>query len=358
MVLFFSYLFYPITILYSIFIFCRNKLYDYEILEAKKHKVITVGVGNIRVGGTGKTPHVELLINFLSEKYNVGVLSRGYGRKTKGFILLDENDSAIKVGDEPLQMKKKFPNIPFAVCENRNKGIQKLENLYKDLDIVILDDVFQHRSLHLDFSILLTEFSNPFFKDKILPFGLLREHRNGYKRADYIIITKSPKVISIGDRTFFESRLKPKKYQKVFYSSIEYKKLYSLFEKQEIEDFSNKSVILLTSIADNTPIVKYLESKTNIIEKLEFPDHYNFADKDIENIIKTYNTKKQEDSIIITTEKDSMRLVAVEKLRESNIPIYVLPISLDLDLSRSNSPSFKQIFIDDVRQSKSYGSFH
>lgn len=350
---FFSYLLYPLTILYSIVVYYRNLFYDIGWLNSKKHNVTTIGVGNLRAGGTGKTPHVEHLINILSEKYTIAVLSLGYGRKTKGFRILDlEKDTSITVGDEPLQMKQKYPNIVFAVCKDRNKGIEELEKQIKGLDIVILDDSFQYRALSLDLSILLTEYSKPFFNDRILPFGLLREQKKGYKRADYVLITKSPLNYTLGDKVLFESKLRPKKYQKVFFSHIDYQNLYSLWEKEITANLEENTVILLTGIADNTQMVEYISEKTDIIEKIEYSDHYNFSNKDISKIINVFETKKQSNTIIVTTEKDSIRLMGFERLK--HLPIFVLPIRLTITSSISKSADFKEIILDDIRKNKSY----
>lgn len=350
---FFSYLLYPLTILYSIVVYYRNLFYDIGWMNSKKHNVTTIGVGNLRAGGTGKTPHVEHLIKILSEKYTIAVLSLGYGRKTKGFRILDlEKDTSITVGDEPLQMKQKYPDITFAVCKDRNKGIEELEKLIKNLDIVILDDSFQYRELSLDLSILLTEYSKPFFNDRILPFGLLREQKKGYKRADYILITKSPLNYTMGDKVLFESKLRPKKYQKVFFSHIDYQNLYSLWEKEITANLEESSVILLTAIADNSQMVEYISEKTNIIDKIEYSDHYNFSNKDISKIINIFETKKQSNTIIVTTEKDSVRLIGFERLK--HLPIFVLPIRLTITSSISKSADFKEIILDDVRKNKSY----
>ena len=354
---FFAYLLYPITILYSIGVYLRNLFYDLGWKKSTKHNVTTIGVGNLRVGGTGKTPHVEYLIEVFSDIYKVGVLSRGYGRKTKGLRIIDlEKDNALSVGDEPLQMKQKYPDIVFAVCEDRNKAIEAMTKQYKDLELIVLDDAFQHRSLSLDLSVLLTEYSKPFFSDRILPFGLLREQKKGYKRADYIIITKSPQNHTMGDKVCFESHIKPKKYQKVFFSNIDYKPLYSLFSNKVIEDFSSNSIILLTAIADNSQMVDYISQTANIVDKIVFPDHYNFQDKDIERILGAYNSSSKESTIIITTEKDATRLIEFERLRD--LPIFVLPISLTITSTSNKSTSFKEIIIDDVRQNKSYSRIY
>lgn len=354
---FFAYLLYPITILYSIGVYLRNLSYDLGWKKSIKHDITTIGVGNLRVGGTGKTPHVEHLIEAFSDIYKVGVLSRGYGRKTKGLRIIDlEKDNAQSVGDEPLQMKQKYPSIVFAVCEDRNKGIDAMVKQYKELELIILDDAFQHRSLSLDLSVLLTEYSKPFFNDKILPFGLLREQKKGYKRADYIIITKSPHNFTIGDKVSFESQIRPKKYQKIFFSNIDYKPLYSLFSNQIIEDFSTNSIILLTAIADNSQMLDYISQTSSVLQNIEYPDHYRFQDKDIEKILETYNSLKQDNTIIITTEKDATRLIEFERLRD--LPIFVLPISLTISSTANKSTSFKEIIIDDVRQNKSYSRIY
>lgn len=355
----FSYLFYPISIIYSLVMNIRNKLYDIELLESQKHSVLTIGVGNLRVGGTGKTPHVEHLISLLSKYYNVGVLSRGYGRKTKGFILLNDNNNVLEIGDEPLQIKNKFKNIHVGVCENRNKGIKEMEKIIPKLDIIILDDVFQHRSLDLDFSLLLTEYSKPYFNDKVIPFGNLREFKKGYKRADYIIVTKSPSKLSMGNRSFFESKLKPKKYQKLFYSNIIYKSPYHIFDNQvQNIELINQNIILLTGIADNTHIISYLQDKNaSIIEKLEFRDHYKYCIKDIESLVLKYESQKNNNPIIVTTEKDSVKLINFIKLIEE-LPIYVLPISVNISYSDFKSQSFEEIFLEDVRKNKSFSTIY
>lgn len=354
---FFAYILYPLTIFYSIGVYCRNLFYDLGWIKSIKHKVTTIGIGNLKVGGTGKTPHVEYLVNVFSDVYKIAVLSRGYGRKTKGFRILDlEKDTALTVGDEPLQMKQKYPNTVFAVCEDRNRGIEEIIKQNKELEMVILDDSFQHRKLTVDLSILLTEYSNPFFNDRILPFGLLREQKQGYKRADYIIITKSPQHYTLGDKVTFESKIRPKKYQKVFFSHIDYKPLFSLFGENHINNLSDHSVILLTGIADNSQITEYISEKTVIVEKIEFPDHHNFSNKDIDNIIGIYDSIKQQNTIIITTEKDSTRLKGFEKLKQ--IPIYVLSIGLTITSSSMKSISFKDIILDDVRKNKSYGRIY
>lgn len=354
---FISYLLFPISILYGIIIHIRNKLYDLEILKSQNHNVITIGIGNIKVGGTGKTPHVEFLIELLSQHYKIGVLSRGYKRKTKGFILLNENDNPLKVGDEALQIKNKYPNIPVAVCEDRNKGIKEIKKCIQDIELIILDDVFQHRKLKLDFSFLLTEYSNPFFNDTILPFGNLRESKKGYKRADYIIVTKTSKNLSMGERTFFESKLKPKKYQKLFYSNIKYNNAFHLFDKDnKLVSIENRNIILLTGIADNTQIKKYLEEvNSKIIEEIKKADHYNFMNKDIDLIINIYNSHIDKNPIIITTEKDGVKLREFTDFKEKNIPIFVLPITVNLIYSNLKTQSFEQILLDDVRKNKSYG---
>lgn len=354
---FISYLLFPISILYGLAIHIRNKLYDLELIKSQKQNVITIGIGNIKVGGTGKTPHVEFLIELLSKHYKVGVLSRGYKRKTKGFILLNENDNPLKVGDEALQIKNKYPMIPVAVCEDRNKGIKEIKKCIQDIELIILDDVFQHRKLKLDFSFLLTEYSNPFFNDSILPFGNLREPKKGYKRADYIIVTKTPKNISIGERTFFESKLKPKKYQKLFYSNIKYNKAFHLFNNEIILDcIENRDIILVTGIADNTQLINYIEGvNSNIIEKIEKADHYNFMNKDIGLITQKYNSHIEKNPIIITTEKDAVKLREFTELKDNNIPIFVLPITVNLIYSNLKTQSFEQTLLDDVRKNKSYG---
>ena len=217
-----SYILFPLTIWYAIVVWIRNKLYDYEILEPNKHSIIVIGVGNLKAGGEGKTPFVEYLISVLKDNYKIAVLSRGYHRQTRGFRSVQTSSKAIDSGDEPLQIKTKFPDVAVCVGSNKNKGIRQMEEEIEGLQIIILDDSFQDRNIAQDITFLLTQQTKPFFNDRIIPYGLLREKRNGYKRADFIIVTKTSKGFSIGDRGLFESELKPKKYQHIFYSSIGY----------------------------------------------------------------------------------------------------------------------------------------
>lgn len=349
-----AYLFFPIAMLYGISIRIRNKLYNIEILKSKQHSITTIGVGNLRVGGTGKTPHIEHIAGVLSQKYRLGVLSRGYGRSSKGFRLVEENDISKETGDEPLQIKLKYPDIMVAVSENRNIGIEKMREISPELEIILLDDAFQHRQASLDISFLLTEYQSPFFKDRVMPFGLLREQSKNYKRADYIIITKTPKDISIGERTHFESKLKPKKYQKVFYSNIVYANPRSIFTNNILSSIDSKDIILITGIANNSYIKEYLESiGGNIVNELRLKDHYTYSKKDIEKIINLYNNHSG--SLIITTEKDEVKLREFEELKESQIPIYALPITVSLTYFNLKSENFEEILLEDVRKDKSFG---
>lgn len=309
--------------MYGIITYLRNKLFDCGILKQQSHSVKIISVGNLRVGGTGKTPFVEYLIKTLSPHFQLAILSRGYGRKTQGYIKLNSQHTATQVGDEPLLLYKRNPNTFVAVSEDRNKGV---ENILKDspnTNLIILDDAYQHRYINRDINILLTEYNRPFFKDRVIPFGRLREYRKGFKRADYIVITKCPPLTQIQKQTFVNT-LKPLPHQKIFFSNIVYKEPYHIKDKNKKINLSEYKVLLFTGIANNQHIVEYLNSITQVIDTITFADHHNFTSKDKDTIKKLYNTHTQSQTILLTTEKDAMRLQDIET------EIYVLPIDIEV----------------------------
>lgn len=306
----------PLSLLYGLIISIRNWLYDIEVFKSEKTTVPIIRIGNLRVGGTGKTPHAEFIISRLRDQYHVGLLSRGYRRLTKGFILADENTAAWQIGDEPFQVFLKFKTVPVASCEDRVEGVKKLLKVHPTLDLIILDDALQHRRIHGGLSILLTEFRHLFTRDSMLPGGNLREPKSGSKRTDIIIVTKCPDDIKPIDLRLIEHEINPEVYQSLFYSRYDYQEPVPLFSEliEKTWKFAdiktNKATILLvTGIANPTLIINYLEQYTGDIHKMNFDDHHDFSKKDISRIEQRFNSIDHPEKLIIITEKDAARLI-------------------------------------------------
>lgn len=308
--------------MYGLINHIRNLLFDKGVLKTLSHDTVVISVGNLKAGGTGKTPFVEYLLRLLASSYNIAVISRGYGRKTKGYRLVDPQGRAEDFGDEPLQMAKKFPNVLFAVCESRNKAIEIIEAEYPAINLVLLDDAYQHRYTARDFNILLTEYNRPFFKDRVLPFGLLREYRRGYKRADCIVVTKCP-PLEERERKDFAEKLKPLPDQRIFFSEIHYRLPYLLNDESRKLNLSEHSVVLFTGISNNSHIVSYLKSKTLLLGTISYNDHHNFSQRDRLHILHRFRKLGKADSILLTTEKDAGRIGSFP------IDVYVLPIDVE-----------------------------
>lgn len=327
---------FPLYGLYYGVIFLRNWLFDVGIMKSVSPKVLTINVGNLSLGGTGKTPHVEYLVRLLSEKYKVSTLSRGYGRKTKGFILANEQATAETIGDEPMQYYLKFNDkINVVVCENRVEGVKKINNQSFSPSLsgrageglVILDDAFQHRKIAPHLNLLLSDYNQPFYEDSLVPFGRLRDIRNSAKRADAVIITKCPKLITEQEKAKIRNSVLvyTKSDVPVFFSKISYQKITSYASKNNFNDA--KSVGVLTAIAKPEVFVKYLSEKNLAIERtFDFPDHYAFTRKDIDKIIKESHQNLQ----IITTEKDMVKLKPQLSEDEKKRFFYV-PIEIEID---------------------------
>lgn len=322
--------------MYGLINHIRNLLFDKGVLKTLSHDTAVISVGNLKAGGTGKTPFVEYLLRLLASSYNIAVISRGYGRKTKGYRLVDPQGRAEDFGDEPLQMAKKFPNVLFAVCESRNKAIEIIEAEYPAIDLVLLDDAYQHRYTARDFNILLTEYNRPFFKDRVLPFGLLREYRQGYKRADCIVVTKCP-PLEERERKDFAEKLKPLPDQRIFFSEIHYRLPYLLNDESRKLNLSEHSVVLFTGISNNSHIVSYLKSKTLLLGTISYNDHHNFSQRDRLHILQEFQKLGKTDSILLTTEKDAGRIGSFPA------DVYVLPIDVEANPYPQTCESLKTI---------------
>ncbi|TXI67581.1 MAG: tetraacyldisaccharide 4'-kinase [Flavobacterium sp.] len=291
---------FPLAFLYWLITFIRNWLYDKGIFKSYSFNVPIIAVGNLSVGGTGKTPQIEYLIRLLSDKYKVAVLSRGYKRTTEGFILADENATASSIGDEPFQFYSKFPNIQLAVDANRKNGIENLLQLPNKPDVILLDDAFQHRKVKAGFYILLTAYDDLFCDDYILPFGNLREPSSGKKRADMIIVTKCPNDLSELAQQKIKEKLNVK--QQVFFTTIQYDDFVFGNDSQLlVSEIQSESKVLVAGIAKPKLFFDFLKNDND--ETLVFPDHHHFSQQDCEQILAKANGRK-----IITTEKDFVRL--------------------------------------------------
>ena len=317
----------PLAWIYGAVVEFRNKLFDWKMLPVEEFAIPVISVGNLAVGGTGKTPHTEYLIRLLSKKYNVAMLSRGYKRKTKGFVLADENASAQSIGDEPFQMYRKFPNILVAVDVDRRRGIRNLLNLPQKPEVILLDDAFQHRWVKPSLSILLTDSRRPFHEDYLLPAGRLRELSKNAKRADLIVFTKTlpfqPIAEDLGPASFA--------------TSYKYKGLLPVFpennpvKKDNMERLQKEgySFVLVAGLANPTDFINYLNDYTNDLQPLIYSDHHDFSQKNLNEITETFHRIKNEHKIIITSEKDAMRLIdnpfVPQELKNS---IYYLPIEV------------------------------
>lgn len=319
----------PFSLLFAGIITLRNIFYETGLLKATSFSIPIINVGNLSVGGTGKTPHIEYLIRLLQPYINVATLSRGYKRKSKGFRMISVRDNAMVSGDEPLQFKTKYPNVPVAVSESRNIGIPLLIKQHPEIQTVLLDDAFQHRSVVPGLNILLTEQNNLFTDDFLMPSGRLREPRISYERANVIIVTKCNDDIDNEEMDFIRQKIKPLPYQKLFFSQYSYGLPYYIFDNSiKIKLGKDHNVVLISAIANVEYMLSYIEKKAHIENIVKYEDHHYFSDMELEYFKKMYD-QSADNTLFLTTEKDAMRL-ALHKdyLLKNKIPIFVLPIEV------------------------------
>lgn len=312
-----------------------------------------IGVGNLSAGGTGKTPHIEYLLALTQYILTAATLSRGYGRRTHGFVIAPDNADAQQVGDEPAMFKQKFPEAVVAVGEDRVMAVPKLLDARPDTDVIFLDDGFQHRPIRAGLSILLTEYSNPFTRDALLPVGWLRENKANYHRADIIVVSKCPVDLSEQQRQAMIKEIKPYPYQKVYFSTLQYGPLYAFNDSNhKIELEKDMDVLLFCGIAKYEELKKYLESKANKVFVRDFRDHHQYDAFDMESIWETFKNLGDVRKVIVTTEKDAARLVQYRNwFSENKIEIFVQPVQvrfLGEDGERFNSDILR--FIEVSRQ--------
>jgi tetraacyldisaccharide 4'-kinase len=315
----------PFSLIYGIIIIIRNYLFDKKIIKSVSFNLPIINVGNLSVGGTGKSPMVEYLVRHLKSHFKIATLSRGYKRKTKGYALANEETTAIEVGDEPMQFHLKFPDIPVAVGEERLDAIPQLLHDRPDTQVIILDDAFQHRTINAGLNILLTDYNNLFTRDFFLPTGDLRDQRRSYKRAHIIVVTKCKPDLPEEERKKIIKEIHPLPHQKIFFTCIAYGAPYHIIRK-DFHFISEKTeVLLVTGIANPKPLKKFLEERVETYYMMSYNDHHIFSMLDWKDIKKRFESIEAEKKIILTTEKDAMRLLKFSQ-EMNGMPFYVLPI--------------------------------
>lgn len=305
----------PLSWLYGAAVYLRNKMFDKHFLRQERFDVPVVSVGNITVGGTGKTPHVEYIVSQLCHDYKIAILSRGYKRKTRGYVLANMKSTPDTIGDEPYQLYQKFGMMAkIAVCEKRTDGVKKLLKDFPDISLIILDDAFQHRYIKPKVSVLLMDYNRPVYDDKLLPLGRLRESEHGVCRADIVVVTKCPPHLQPIDYRLMIKNLQLQSFQKPFFSRYSYLPLRPVFPDDEpyavhLDSLTDQdSIMLLTGVANPRYFVRHFRDYNCRKKICHFPDHHNFTRKDIDNIAETFHNMKGRRKVIVTTEKDAVRL--------------------------------------------------
>ena len=315
----------PFAILFWLIIFIRNWLYNKNIIKSTKFGLPLICVGNLSVGGTGKSPMVEFLVLHLKNRFRVATLSRGYKRKTKGYALASHGTTAIDIGDEPMQFHRKFPEVPVAVGEERIVAIPQLLHDKPETEVIILDDAFQHRAIDAGLNILLTDCNNLFTRDFFLPTGDLRDIKSSYKRAHIIVVTKCNPDLKEKERINIIKEINPVNGQKVFFTSITYGTPYHILNHNYCFINDKTEVLLVTGIANPRPLKNYLEDRIQTYYMMHYKDHHIFSIDDWRDIVKRFKSIEADKKIILTTEKDAMRLLKFEQ-EINGMPFYVIPI--------------------------------
>lgn len=315
----------PFALIYWVVIGVRNWLYNKNILKTTEYGMPLICVGNLSVGGTGKSPMVEFLLVHLKDRYKVATLSRGYKRRTKGYALADDDSTALDIGDEPMQFHQKFPDVPVAVGEERILAIPQLLHDRPATEVIILDDAFQHRAIKAGLNILLTDYNNLFTRDFYLPTGDLRDLRSSYKRAEVLVVTKCDPAMTEEERNKIIKEISPLPDQPVFFTTTEYGTMYHILSKEKIDLSDESEVLLVTGIANPAPLKDLLEKYCESYTMLQYSDHHIFTIDDLKEIKKKYGNMQGMQKIILTTEKDAVRL-AKFNTAITDLPLYVIPV--------------------------------
>jgi tetraacyldisaccharide 4'-kinase len=356
-------LLYPLSLVYGFITGTRNFLYNTGIFKSVEFSIPVICVGNITVGGTGKTPHTEYIADLLRKHFRVAILSRGYKRKSSGFILANPSSGVSDIGDEPKQMSLKLPDVLVVVDRNRVNGVKNIQEFWPGTEVIILDDGFQHRKVKPGFSILLTDFERLMIGDYMLPYGNLRENIENKRRADIILITKTPRDLSPIQRRIIVKEVSKAPYQNLYFTGLTYKEPLPVFDNPGINikspDMSlmqEEAALLVTGIANPGPLMEHLQKTFPGIKHLSFPDHYNFREADIKNISEMFNELKSTVKYIFTTEKDAVRLREFTNIAEHlKSSLYYIPIGIHF--LNDDRDEFDKIIIDYVRKNKGDSRF-
>ena len=353
---------YPLSLIYGLVVYIRNMLYDSKVFKSTEFGIPVISIGNITVGGTGKTPHTEYLVKLLKKHVDVATLSRGYKRKTKGFMLVQETSDVQNVGDEPLQMKQKFPEVTVAVDERRVHGIEKLlNNEHNSPDVILLDDAYQHRKVTSGINILLIDYNRPIEEDHLLPLGRLRERSYQQRRANVIIYTKCPDEITPITRRIIMKNVNLRPYQSLYFTTLSYGEPIPVFPDPatKIPDFGNQRIdsLMLAGIANPDQFRNYLKSTSNLLDELVFSDHHHFTPADYKQIEQLYENRKTSHLFVFTTEKDAVRLRANATLSdELKTRLFYIPVTIKfLD---SEGKSFDKKIVGYVKDNRSNRKLH
>jgi tetraacyldisaccharide 4'-kinase len=355
-------LLFPLALVYGPVIRIRNFLFDAGILKSTTFAMPVITVGNLTVGGTGKTPHVEYLVNLLKDKYDLAVLSRGYKRKTRSFLFVETDADVSTCGDEPLQIKHKHPYITVAVDRNRVHGVNEILSRKPTTDIVLLDDAFQHRYIKAGLSILLINYNRLIFHDYMLPAGRLREHRSSVKRADIVLITKSPDEIAPDTMKNISRKIPLNHLQRLYYTSLSYDQPARIFypgktgiNMDRVCD-EMENILLVTGIAEPAPLLDYLNKYNLKVTHLKYPDHHHYTNKDLKKIKDKYLALPEGKRCLITTEKDAIRLR--ESMNEKDLPDNNLfYLRINIIFLNNEADEFNKLILDYVRENRRNSNF-
>lgn len=346
----------PLSWLYGMVVHIRHKLFDLKILRSEEFDIPVVCIGNLTVGGTGKTPVAELLIERFSEHYRVGVLSRGYRRRTKGFVLSTLTSSARTIGDEPRQMKLKYPSVPVAVCEKRAEGIRLLRKAHPEIELIILDDAFQHRYVEPWVNILLMDYNNPVYRDRLLPWGRLRDTRNQIHRANFVLVTKCPDDLNPLDMRIVINSLGLFPYQSLYFTRMRQGEITPLFADRAVGKVrEGDPVIAMSGIANPVPLLENLRKRFDVVAELTFDDHHTYRLSDMRRLEALFAAYP--DAVVLTTEKDAVKLTNRKKVPEAvQQRLYYVPIHVSF-VADSESEFLRQLELY-VRTNQKYSLLH
>ena len=346
----------PLSWLYGMVVHIRHKLFDLKILRSEEFDIPVVCIGNLTVGGTGKTPVAEPLIERFSEHYRVGVLSRGYRRRTKGFVLSTPTSSARTIGDEPRQMKLKYPSVPVAVCEKRAEGIRLLRKAHPEIELIILDDAFQHRYVEPWVNILLMDYNNPVYRDRLLPWGRLRDTRNQIHRANFVLVTKCPDDLNPLDMRIVINSLGLFPYQSLYFTRMRQGEITPLFADRAVGKVrEGDPVIAMSGIANPVPLLENLRKRFDVVAELTFDDHHTYRLSDMRRLEALFAAYP--DAVVLTTEKDAVKLTNRKKVPEAvQQRLYYVPIHVSF-VADSESEFLRQLELY-VRTNQKYSLLH